>query len=237
MKTGITINDEPVEVPSTWGEMKFGQVLQLKEAKTDAQTMSALTGIDIEACKQIAPDIMNVILDPAANLGEVDYIDNPTIFDKAVPTDIGKMEYARKVNCDNLSRNYQEEEMVGRMVAIYCAEGIEDEDIESTYELILKEPFEAVVSAGKILSDQLQELAKREAKIPQPQYEGAEFQAGITDFKKYGVWGLVRGIALRYTCTMEDVFKWSYNTVLLELQYSSQENAYQRKLNKILNPQ
>lgn len=235
MKTGITINDQPVEVPDNWGDVSFGQFLQLKDAKTDADTMSALTGIDLHICKNVAPEMINVILFPAADMGEIPSIDNPQILDKPVPTEIGKMECARKFNCDNLSRNYEDEEMIGRMVAIYMAKGIKDEDIESTYKLILDEPLPNVVSAGKILSDQLQELRKREEKIPEPEYESEEFSAGISEFKKYGVWGVVRGVALRHYCTMDDVFKWSYNKLLLELQYSAEENRYQRKLNRMYN--
>ena len=235
MKTGITINGKPVEVPSSFDELTFGQFLRLKESETDAETMCVLTSIELEVCKNIAPELMNVILAPASDLGEVVYLDKPTVLGKPVPDNLGKMEYARKVNCDNLSRNYKDEEMVGRMVAIYMAEGIEDEDIEATYNLILNESFTNVVSAGKMISEQLVKMSESEAKIPSPQYESAELQAGIKNFSKYGVWGVVRGIALRHGCKMEDVYSWSYNTVLLELKYSAEENSFQRRLNRIMN--
>lgn len=236
MKTGITINDIPVEVPASFDEITFGQFIELKQATTDAETMSVLTGIDVEVCKLIPTETMDVILAPAANLGDVEHIDNPFIFGRPVPTNIGTMEYARKVNCDGLARNYQDEEMVGRMVAIYCADGIEDEDIEASYDNVLKEPFTQVISAGKVISEQLKKLSESEAKIPSPEYESEELRAGIKNFAKYGVWGVVRGIALRHGCRMEDVYSWSYNKVLLELKYSAEESAYQRRLNRILNP-
>lgn len=197
--------------------------------------MCVLTGIELDVCKNVSPELMNVILAPASDFGDVEYLDNPTVLGKDVPDNLGKMEYARKVNCDGLSRNYKDEEMIGRMVAIYMAEGIEDEDIQATYELILNESFANVVSAGKLISDQLKKMAESEAKIPAPQYESAELQAGIKNFSKYGVWGVVRGIALRHGCKMEDVYKWSYNKVLLELKYSAEENSFQRRLNRILN--
>lgn len=236
MKTGITINGTPVDVPSSFDEVTFGQFLNLKDAKTDAETMSALTGIEVDVCVQLSSEIMDVILAPAANLGEVEHVDDPTIFCKPVPTNIGAMAYARKVNCDALAKRYNDEEMVGRMVAIYCAEGIDDEDIEQAYEQLHNEPFSHVISAGKVISDQLKKMAESEAKIPSPDYESEEIRAGIKNFSKYGVWGVVRGIALRHGCKIEDVYKWSYNSVLLELKYSSEESAYQRKLNRILNP-
>ena len=235
MKTSITINDKPVEVPSSFDELTFGQFLRLKESNTDAETMCVLTGIELDVCQNISPELMNVILAPASDLGEVVYLDKPTVLGKPVPDNLGKMEYARKVNCDNLSRNYKDEEMVGRMVAIYMAEGIEDEDIEATYNLILNESFTNVVSAGKMISEQLVKMSESEAKIPSPQYESAELQAGIKNFSKYGVWGVVRGIALRHGCKMEEVYSWSYNTVLLELKYSAEENSFQRRLNRIMN--
>jgi len=233
VKTGVTINDQPIDIPTTWDEITFGQFLRMKDA-TDAEALSILTGIDLELCQQIKPEILAAILSPVSELGEVQFNDEPTILNKEVPTSIGKLEFSRKVNCDNLARKYEDEEMVGRMVAVYCAEGTEDEDIEATYELILNEPFTSVVSAGKLISDQLIELKKSEDKIRPPEYENEELRAGIKDFSKYGIFGLVRGIALRHHCTLEDVYGWSYNSVLLELKYSSDENAYQRKLNRIM---
>lgn len=235
MKTAVSINGQPIEVPSDWNEITYGQFLRLKDVKTDTETLSIFTGLDVETCQQINPSVLEAILSPVNELGELPTIDNPLIFGKTVPASIGKLEYARKVNCDNLHRKYKDEEVVGRMVAIYCAEGIEDEDIEATYEQIMNEPITQVISAGKIISDQLVKLQKSEEKIPSPQYENEELRAGIKEFAKYGIFGLVRGIALRHGCTMEDVYKWSYNSVLLELRISAEENAYQRKLNKILN--
>ena len=235
MKTGITINGQSVHIPSTWDDVTFSQFLQMKDCKDDSVLLSVLTGIDVELCRQIKPNILEAILSPVANIGEVEMLDDVQILGKPVPSKVGSMEFARKVNCDALSRNYQDEEMIGRMVAIYCAQGIEDEDIEAMYQLVLGESFTCVVSAGRLISNQLIEMQKVEEKIKKPEYENEEWQAGIDDFKKYGVAGLVRGIALRHHCTKEDVFKWSYNSVLLELMQAADENAYQRKLNKILN--
>ena len=235
MKTGITINGQSVHIPSTWDDVTFSQFLQMKDCKDDSVLLSVLTGIDVELCRQIKPNILEAILSPVANIGEVEMLDDVQILGKPVPSKVGSMEFARKVNCDALSRNYQDEEMIGRMVAIYCAHGIEDEDIEAMYQLVLGESFTCVVSAGRLISNQLIEMQKVEEKIKKPEYENEEWQAGIDDFKKYGVAGLVRGIALRHHCTKEDVFRWSYNSVLLELMQAADENAYQRKLNKILN--
>jgi hypothetical protein len=77
-------------------------------------------------------------------------------------------------------------------------------------------------------------MQKAEESIKAPEYESEEYLAGIGDFKKYGVFGLVRGIALRFHCTKDDVYKWSYNSEILELRYSADESAYARKLNKAL---
>lgn len=237
MKTAITINGNPVEVPSDWSEITYGQFLRLKYADTDAKILSVFTGVDSRHFEDIAPNVLQAILLPTYELGEVPTVDSPLILGKPVPKSIGKMEYARKVNCDNLQSKYEDEEMVGRMVAIYCADGIEDEDIDATHERLLNEPITQVISAGKVISEQLVELQKSEEKIPSPQYENEEIRAGIKEFAKYGVFGLVRGISLRHGCTMESVYKWPYNSVLLELRISSEENAYQRKLNKIMSKQ
>ena len=234
MKTAIKINGNPVDIPTEWGEVTFGQFLRLKDADTDAKMLAAITGLDVEICEQVSAEYLNAILFPISELGEVPEIDNPLILGKEVPTNIGRMEYARKVNCDNLHRKYDNEELIGRMVAIYMAEGVDDEDIEETYNQVLNEPLPNVISAGGVISEQLTKLNESEQKIPSPQYESEELRAGIKEFSKYGIFGLVRGIALRHHCTMEDVYRWSYNSVILELRYSAEESAYQRKLNKIL---
>lgn len=235
MKTGVTINGQPIEIPVTWEEVKFGQFLSMKDSDTDAEMLAALSGLNVETCKLIEPDIIAAIILPSTELGEPEIVNDPIIFGKPVPKAIGKLEYARKVNCDNLSRRYNDEEMVGRMVAIYCADGIEDKDIEDSYSRLLNEPFQMVISAGKLISDQLVQLQKSEEKIPSPIYESEELSAGIKDFSKYGIFGVVRGIALRHGCKLEDVYAWPYNSVLLELRISAEESAYQRRLNRIMN--
>jgi len=234
LKTAITINDQPVHVPTSWAEITFGQFIAMKAATTDAETLAALTGLTLHVCEQVPPEIAAIIIQPTTAMGDVDPTDAPMIMGKAVSTSIGGMEYARKVNCDALPKAYTDEILVARMVAIYCADGIEDEDIEQAYLGVLLEPFSEVASAGKLISDQLLAMRKGEESIKAPEYESEEYSAGINDFKKYGVFGLVRGIALRHHCTKEDVFRWSYNSVILELRYSADESAYQRKLNKIL---
>ena len=234
MKTAITINDQPVYVPASWSEVTFGQFLAMKEATTDAELMAVFTGFPLAVCEQISPDKLAIILQPSTMMGEPEFSDVVQIFGKDVPGAIGQLEYARKVNCDAVQRDNDSEQYIGRMVAIYCAEGIEDEDIEAAYTEVLTLPFTSVISAGRIISNQLVEMQKGEETIKAPEYESEEFSAGIGDFKKYGVFGLVRGIALRHHCTKEDVFRWSYNSVILELRYSADENAYQRRLNNIL---
>jgi hypothetical protein len=229
LKTAIKIDGQPVNVPSSWHELTYGQSLRLKDA-TDVEAMHVLTGVELEVCQRVRPELIAAILYPSTVMSEPELIDSPLILGKEVPRKIGSMEFARKVNVDALKGD----DVVGRMVAIYCADGIEDEDIRLTYELIMDEPFTHVLSAAKIISDQLILLKKSEDKIQSPEYESDELRAGIKDFSKYGTFGLVRGIALRHHCTMEDVYRWPYNSVLLELRISADENSYQRRLNRIL---
>lgn len=214
--------------------MTFGQALALNGAKTDAGVLAAVSGIAPETCDAIRPEQLAAIVWPVNALGDLPTSDEWTL-PLSKPKALGSMEFARKVNVDALVRlNLEPIEMMGRVVAIYCATGIEDEDIETCYALLMQLPFPSVSDAARYLSEQLTEMSKAEEGIRSPEYESEEWQAGIDDFKKYGTFGLVRGIALRHHCTDVDVYRWSYNKVVLELRYAADENAYQRKLNRIL---
>lgn len=234
MKTAIKINGQYVNIPESWEDVTLKQAIELNAVKTDAEVLHIISGIELETCKLIRPEQLAAIIWPINALGEL-----PTSNDWKLPfpqpKSLGSMEFARKVNVDGLVKMQLDPlEMMGRVVAVYCAGGIDDKDIESCYNKVLNMPFPHVADAGKYLSDQLAEMSKAEDSIRSPEYESEEWQAGIEDFKKYGTFGLVRSISLRYHCTDEDVYKWSYNKVVLELRYSADENAYQRKLNKIL---
>lgn len=234
MKTAVTINGQAVTIPATWDEVTFGQALALNGAKTDAEVLAAVSGIDLAICEAIRPEQLAAIVWPVNALDELPTSDEWTL-PVPMPKALGSMEFARKVNVDGLVRlNLDPIEMMGRMVAIYCATGIEDEDIERCYSEVLTWPFPSVADAGRYLSEQLAVMVKAEEGIRSPEYESEEWQAGIDEFKKYGTFGLVRGIALRHHCTDVDVYRWSYNKVVLELRYAADENAYQRKLNRIL---
>lgn len=234
MKTAIKINGQHVTIPEVWEDVTLKQAIKINASKSNAEVLHVISGIDLETCEQIRPEQLAAIIWPINALGDL-----PTSEDWQLPMQqpkvLGSMEFARKVNVDALARLKLEPiEMMGQIVAIYCADGIEDEDIERCYLSVLDMPFPHVADAGKYISERLTEMAKGEALIKSPEYESEEWQAGINDFKKYGTFGLVRSISLRHHCSDQDVYKWSYNKVLLELQYAADENAYQRKLNKIL---
>jgi hypothetical protein len=235
LKTAITINGQPVNIPAEWEDITLKQAIQLHSAKTDAEILAAVSGLDLEVCENIRPMQLAAIVWPINALGEMPSLDEWTL-SLPKPKSLGSMEFARKVNVEGLARlKLIDTELIGRTVAIYCANDIDDKDIEDCYLRLLNEPFIAVAAAGQYISSQLAEMSKAEAAIKPAEYESEEWQAGISDFKKYGTFGLVRGISLRHHCSDEDVYRWSYNKVLLELQYAADENAYQRKLNKILN--
>ena len=234
MKTAVTINGQYVTIPASWEDVTLSQAIALSASKTDAEVLAAVSGIDIETCNAIRPDQLAAIIWPINAMGELP-ASNEWSLSLPKPKALGSMEFARKVNVDALARlNLDPIEVMGRIVSIYCADGIEDEDIERCYSQVLAMPFPSVADAGRYLSEQITAMAKAEAAIKSPEYESEEWQAGIDEFKKYGTFGLVRGIALRHHCADEDVYRWSYNKVVLELQYAADENAYQRKLNKIL---
>lgn len=231
MKTAIKINGKPVTIPTTWEELTYKQYAAL--SKDQSEAFEALTGVSANG---IDPLVISSILSPLALLIEQPKPDVKVtqVSGRDIPQRIGKLEFARKSNVNGAFKKYKDIELLFKITCIYCAPGIEDEDIESFEQILVNEQLLNIISAGEQILQQLNELSKSEAKIKKPDYRAEEWQAGVNDFKKYGDFGLVRGIALRYGCTIEDVFKWSYNKVLMELKISADESAYQRKLNDIL---
>ena len=238
MKTALKINDLPVEIPASWDELTFGQFLSISKAQTDAEILSGVTGIELQLCDQVNPELLSILLHPLIELMNETpvVIDRPEVLGLPFPEKIGRKEFARKVNCDAAMKKLKGMELIGRVVSIYLCAGIQDKDIENFEKKVLGENFICVFSAGQKLIEQLNKLNESEKKIPSPNYRSEEIRAGINDFKKYGVISLVRGIALKWGISKDDVFKWSYNEVLLELKISADENNYQRKLSEILNP-
>lgn len=238
MISAIKINGKALDIPATWDELTFGQFLSITKAQTDAEILYSVTGIELELCEQIPANVLSIVMQPLLELvkEQPPTVEVETIAGETLPKKIGKKEFARKVNCDAALKKLKGMEVFGRIVAIYCSKGIEDADIENFEKKVLSEKFICVFSAGQFLIAELNKLNESEKKIPQPQYRSEEVRAGIGEFKKYGVVGLVRGIALKWGISKEDVFKWSYNDVLLELKISADENNYQRKLQDILNP-
>lgn len=238
MKTALKINDLPVEIPDSWDELTFGQFLSISKAETDAEILSGVTGIDLQLCEQVNSELLSILLQPLIELMQEQppMIEPTFLCDEPYPEKIGRKEFARKVNCDAAMKKLKGMELIGRIVSIYLCTGIQDEDIQNFEKKVLGENFICVFSAGQKLIEQLNKLNESEKKIPSPNYRSEEIRAGINDFKKYGVISLVRGIALKWGISKDDVFKWSYNEVLLELKISADENNYQRKLSEILNP-
>lgn len=235
MKTAIKINGKPVEVPSL-EELTFGQFLSIQKANNDAEVLSITTGLDIDTCNQVDSESVLIILSPLLNSLKCDFqdVDADYICGEIVPEKIGKKECARKFNCDNAMKKTKDFELLGKIVSIYCAPGIEDEHIAAFEKKVNDELFLKVISAGRNLVNQLEGLAKSEKKIKEPEYESEEVSAGIKEFRKYGVYGLVRSIALKYGKNLDQIYNWSYNDILMELKISAEESSYQRKLMKLL---
>lgn len=238
MKSPIKINGKNLEIPISWDEITFGQFLNITKSTTDAEILAAITGIEKELCEQVNTELLSVLLSPLVELikEEPPTVEPELICGQSFTKDIGKKEFARKVNCDAAFKKLQGMDLIGRITAVYLAQGIEDEDIEKFYNNMLHERFIYVLSSGRNLIEQLNKLNEIEKKIPSVRHRPEEVRAGIDRFKKYGVVGLVRGIALRWGISKDDVFKWSYNDVLTELFIGADESNYQRELQEILNP-
>lgn len=232
--TPFKLNDTPINIPSAWTDLSFGQYLKLKASKTDSELLSVATGLPESVCSRFAPEAIALVNSQLGFLlEEPPEVEVTELLGRSVPKNIGLLEFSRKVNSEAVIKNYQGEEMIGRIVAIYLCPFTDDNKIEDFYHQLGTQPLLSVIFIGKQIIAQLQELRKSEEKIPKAAYEPEEYQAGVKDFEKYGVFGLVRSIALRWHCDMEDVYNWSYNRVLLELKISADENRYQRRLMQI----
>lgn len=221
-----------IKLPSTWEEITLGQYLSIVRSKDNAEALSKLTGAD---CSNLTEEELFAALYPIYSILEEKppKVEATEILGQPIPA-IARKEFARKMNADLAAKKYTGEELLARIVAIYLAQSIDDESIENFWKLLQNEPFIFVLSAGNNIAEQLAELRKSEDKIRKPEYEREEISAGVSDFKKYGVFGIVRSLALRWSCDVEEIYKWSYNKVLLELKYSADENAYQRALTRNL---
>ncbi len=233
MISPIKINGKPVFIPSDWSELTFGQFLSIQKALSDTSILAAVSGLEQDVCDGLSADMVSALLSPLLLFvnEEVPEVETNTL---NVPLKIGKMEYARKINCDAAAKKYTGIELFGKFVSIYCCDGIQDEQISAFEKEVNNHLFINVYHAGKSIIEQLNKLNESEKKIPQPQYRSEEMQAGVNEFKKFGVAGLVRSIALRWGVSKETIYNWSYNEVLIELKISAEESRYQRKLNEIL---
>lgn len=238
MKTALIINDVPVELAYSWEELSCQQYFDVIRSQDDVGAFAALTGIDAGICKQMQPDVLKTILEPVRKFmqEEIPVYEIKSVAGKTAPEDIGKKEYARKANVDYYSKKVSQVELLFKISCIYLAAGIEDEDITAVENELLKEKFTDVISIGSDLFKNYILLCKSESKIPAPEYEPEELQAGVKDFQKYGVHGLVRSIALRWGISTDDVYKWPYNKVILEIRITADENSYERRLRRILSP-
>ena len=237
MNTSVIINGQPVNLPFDWNDVTVQQFICIKQNKQSFEILSMLSGIDSAICKHIDIETISLILSPVAAMldTEIPVIDVNEVAGVKVPNNIGVLQFARKVNADSAFKKSQDEFFFLKLAAIYLAAGSQDEDILAMEEKLLTEQFVKVVSVGHKLFKNYVLLCKSESKIAAPEYEPEEIAAGIKDFQKYGVFGIVRSIALRYSKDTEEVFGWSYNRVLLELKMSADENKFERKLRSIVN--
>lgn len=237
MRTAIKINGEPLNLPTEWSDLTVKQYRDVKTMTEPHAILSSLSGISVDTCKEITPEYFSILLDPVAQLldSEIPIVSVTDIDGIEVPKDIGKKEFSRKANADASFKKEKDENFLLRLAAIYLAKGTEDTDIALMEAQLLTKNFIKVISAGHQLFANYALLCRSESKIPSPEYEPEELSAGVKKFAQYGVFGLVRSIALRYGTTIDEVYKWPYNRVLLELKISADESIYDRKLRKILN--
>lgn len=237
MRTAIKISGEPLNLPTEWTELTVKQYRDVRTLAEPYAILSSLSGISADTCKQITPEYFSLLLDPVAQLldTEIPIMPVTDIDGIEVPKDIGKKEFSRKANADASFKKEKDELFLLRLVAIYLAKGTDDKDIALMETELLTANFVKVISAGHQLFTNYVLLCRSESKIPSPEYEPEELAAGVKKFAQYGVFGIVRSIALRYGTTIDEVYKWSYNRVLLELKISAEESIYERRLRKILN--
>lgn len=233
----FNINGKPIEMPTGW----HGITVELYHAiMNDAKAgtydcLGLITGVDPKQLPQWFGDAAITMLGEAM-AGELPTEPVSLINGNELPSDIGSLEFARKVNADiAISKIKDPIEVALLVVASYLADGIDDSDIDNAKADLAGVTIPELWGAFLFINGQMKAMAEQEAKMPTFTPTNDEYRAGVDVFKKYGIFALVRQLALRYGQTFEQVYAWSYNQVMLELRYSTEEAIYTRRLHEILN--
>lgn len=198
------------------------------------QLCSILTGLSKGTVEQLSEEIIEIIITPCK-----EWVDGglpeATEHSFKLPEDIQQMEFARRINAEYLLKNCNFFVGCSKLLSIYLAASIEDEDIEKKWAELMLMPCIEVIAAGKQLLKQYEKLCEDEAKLPKPIRRNEEQRAGIKELDKFGIFAFVDGLAKGDILKHDEIYKQPYAKVMLKARMNTEVSNYQIRLSDIIN--
>lgn len=234
IKTAITIDEKPVHIPSGWQDVTMGMFILLMEPIDSSQLCSILTGLSKGTVEQLSEQTIEIIISPCNEwVGEK--LPDVTEHSFKLPDDIQQMELARRINAEYMLKDCNFFVGFSKLLSIYLAASIEDEDIEKMWAELMMKPCIEVIAAGKQLFKQYQRLCEDEAKLPKPTRRNEEQRAGIKELDKFGIFAFVDGLAKGDILKHDEIYKQPYAKVMLKARMNTEVSNYQIRLSDIIN--
>jgi len=217
-----------IEIPSSWEDLTYSQVMLIMNCTDDSKLISIVTGLDEVNSQKVFP-FLGFLFNPI----DFESLEAATIFDGKLIPDIRTKSYGQKLMFQNELKKGIVKESICKLIAIYHMEDFHVNKIESEAEKLHQRSFIELFTVALNLINQLKAINETELKMlkfsPTPEQQ----RAGIKDFEVLGDFNTIDELAHGKPWMYETIERTEYNIIfakLLKINISSKFDKKYREL-------
>lgn len=217
------IKKQEYNIKNSWNDLTFQDYLDVNKIEDDANTLSFLSGIDIETLNkldELSLEKLLFCLDFLKETPEQEYDCK----------NIRQETFGQKILLQDSLKDTEKLPAIALAIYEYDYENLSDSLLE-----VLKLPFTEVYCKGLNYLEQFKEIAEAEAIHLKSTTTNEQLQAGVKMFDEFGVMNTIDSLANGNILNYDKVLKIDYNTVFIKLKMLKFASQYKENYSKIMN--
>ena len=201
-----------IEIPSSWDDLTYSQVMAITKCTDDSKLIQIVTGLDEKNSEKVFP-YLGFLFNPI----DFDSLEPATIFNGELIPDIRTKSYGQKLMFQNELKKGTIKESICRIIAIYYMDEFRVTEIESESLKFHKRSFTELFTVALNLINQLKSINETESKMLKFTPTPEQVRAGIKDFEILGDFNIIDELAHGQPWMYETIERTEYNIIFAKL--------------------
>ncbi len=218
-----------IEIPSSWEDLTYSQVMAIMKCDDDSKLVQIVTGLDEINSEKVFP-YLAFLFNPI----DFESLEQATIFDGELIPDIRTKSYGQKLILQNELKKGTIKESICRIIAIYHMEKFNVTQIESESLKYHNRSFVELFTVALNLINQLKSINEIESKMLKFTPTPEQVRAGLKEFEILGDFNTIDELAHGKPWKYKEIEDTEYNIIFAKLLKINICSKFDKKYREII---